>query len=328
MRRREFITLIGGAAAATWPFATAAQQPAVPVIGFLHSASAEPTANLVRAFRKGLFDLGFIETQNVRIDFRWADGQNDRLPELAADLVRRNVNLIATPGSTPAALAAKAATATIPIVFATGSDPVAIGLVNSINHPGGNATGIDFETVEMQGKAIELLHQLLPNAVHFTALVNPTYVFRQALVKNMQAGAASLGLQLEVLDASTDGEIENAFKVAAQRPGTPLIVGPDPFFTSRRSKLAALQAGYAVPTMYDLREFAEGGGLISYGPELRNVYREAGTYSGRILKGEKPAEIPVVLSTKFEMVINVKTAKSLGIAVPDRLLALADEVIE
>jgi ABC-type uncharacterized transport system substrate-binding protein len=327
MRRRDFITLVSGFAVSS-SFVARAQQEVVPVVGFLHSASAEPTANLVKGFRKGLFDLGFIEDQNVRIDFRWADGQNDRLPELAADLVRRNVSVIATPGSTPAALAAKAATSMIPIIFAGAVDPVAIGLVSSINHPGGNATGIDFQTVEMQGKAIELLHQLLPNAAHFTALINPTYVSRQAVVKNMQASAASLRLQLEVLNASTDDEIENAFKVAAQRPGTPLIVGPDPFYTSRRSKIASLQARYAVPTMYDVREFAEAGGLISYGPDLTNAYREAGTYSGRILKGEKPAEMPVILTTKFEMVINIKTAKSLGVAVPDRLLALADEVIE
>ncbi len=326
MRRRDLITLAGGFAASRSFVARA--QPEVPVIGFLHSASAEPTANLIKGFRKGLFDLGFIEDQNVKIDFRWADGQNDRLPELAADLVRRNVSVIATPGSTPAALAAKAATSTIPIVFAGAVDPVAIGLVNSINHPGGNATGIDFETIEMQGKAIELLHQLVPNATRVTALINPTYVSRQALVKNIQAGATSLGLQLEVLSATTDSEIENAFRVAARRPGTPLLVGPDPFFTSRRSKIAVFQAQYAVPTMYDVREFAEAGGLISYGPNLANIYREAGTYSGRILKGEKPAEMPVVLSTKFEMVINAKTAKSLAIAVPDRLLALADEVIE
>jgi putative ABC transport system substrate-binding protein len=327
MERREFITLLGGAAAA-WPLAAHAQQPPVPVIGFLHSASAEPTANLVKGFRKGLFDAGFIEGQNVEIDFRWADGQNDRLPELAAELVRRNVSVIATPGSTPAALAAKASTSIIPIVFATAADPVVIGLVSSINHPGGNATGIGFQTVDMQGKAIELLHQLVPNAVHFTALINPTYVARQAVAKNMQASAAALGLQLEILNASTDDEIESAFKVAAQRPGTPLLVGPDPFYTSRRSNIARLQARYAVPAMYDVREFAEAGGLISYGPDLTNAYREAGTFSGRILKGEKPAEMPVVLSTKFEMVINAKTAKSLGIVVPDRLLALADEVIE
>src|SRR5690349_6490392 len=251
MRRREFITLLGSAA--TWPFGVHAQQVATPVIGFLHSASAEPTANLVKGFRKGLFDSGFIEDQNVRIDFRWADGQNDRLPELAADLVRRNVSVIATPGSTPAAFAAKAATSTIPIVFAGGADPIAIGLVNSINRPGGNVTGLYFETVEAQGKAIELLHQLLPNAAHFTGLVNPTYVSRQAVVKNMEAGAANLGLQIEVLNASTDDEIENAFRAAARRPGTPLIVGPDPFYTSRRSKIASLQLRYAVPAMYDLR---------------------------------------------------------------------------
>jgi putative ABC transport system substrate-binding protein len=328
MRRRDFITLIGGVAAANRPFAATAQQPAVPVIGFLHSASAEPTANLVKGFRKGLFDLDFIEGQNVKIDFRWADGQNDRLPELAADLARRNVSVIATPGSTPAAIAAKAATSIIPIVFAGGADPVAIGLVNSINHPAGNVTGVYFETVEMQSKAIELLHQLLPNTLHFAALINPTYVSRQAEVKSMHSGAANLGIALEVLNASNDDEIENAFKVAAQRPGTPLIVAPDPFYTSRRATIASLQVRYAVPAMYDLREFAEAGGLISYGPDLTNVYREAGTYSGRILKGEKPAEMPVVLSTKFELVINAKTAKSLGIAVPDRLLALADEVIE
>jgi putative ABC transport system substrate-binding protein len=326
MRRREFILALGGAA--TWPLAARAQQPAMPVIGFLHSASAEPTANLVKGFRKGLFDLGFIDGQNVSIEFRWADGQNDRLPALAAELIRRNVSVIATPGSTPAALAAKAASSIIPIIFATGADPVAIGLVKSINQPGGNATGVNFETSEAQGKAIELLHQLLPNAPQLTALVNPTYVSRETLVKNMQAGAASLGLQLQVLNASSDGEIENAFRVAAQRPGTPLLVGPDPFFTSRRFRIASLQAHYAVPTMYDVREFAEAGGLISYGPNLANIYREAGTYSGRILKGEKPADMPVVLSTKFEMVINVKTAKSLGVAVPYKLLALADDIIE
>jgi putative ABC transport system substrate-binding protein len=326
MRRREFIALLG--TAATLPFPVRAQQTTMQMIGFLHSASAEPTANLVKGFRKGLFDIGFVEGQNVGIEFRWADGQNDRLPALATELVRRDVSVIATPGSTPAALAAKAATSTVPIVFATGADPVAIGLVNSINHPGGNATGVNFETIEAQGKAIELLHQLLPNAAQLTALVNPSYVSREALAKNMQAGAASLGLQLEVLNASSDAEIENAFRVAAQRPGTPLLIGPDPFFTSRRFKIASWQAHYAVPTMYDVREFAEAGGLISYGPNLANIYREAGTYSGRILKGENSAEMPVVLSTKFEMVINAKTAKSLGIAVPDRLLALADEVIE
>jgi putative ABC transport system substrate-binding protein len=326
MRRREFIALV--ASAATWPLAVSAQQTATPVIGFLHSASAEPSASLVKAFRKGLFDVGFIDGQNVTIDFRWADGQNDRLPGLASDLIRRNVRLIATPGSTPAALAAKAATNTIPIVFASGADPVAIGLVGSLNHPGGNVTGIGFETTEITGKVFELLHQLLPNAMHVVALINPTSGFSQAVVKNMQASANALGLQLEVLNASTDSEIENAFANVGQRSSTSLVVGPDPFYTSSRTKIVQLAAHYAIPTMYVLREFAQSGGLISYGPDLTNAYREAGTYSGRVLKGEKPAEMPVLLPTKFDMAINVKTAKSLGIAVPDRLLALADEVIE
>jgi putative ABC transport system substrate-binding protein len=326
MERREFIILFGGTAAAAWPRVARAQQ--IPVIGFLHSASAEPNANLVKVFRKGLFDVGFIDDRNVTIDFRWADGQNDRLPGLASDLVRRHVSLIATPGSTPAALAAKAATTNIPIVFASGADPVAIGLVGSLNHPGGNVTGIGFQTTEITGKAFELLHQLLPTAVHVIALINPTTGFSQVVVKNMKLSTAALGLQLEVLNASTDEEIGNAFAMVAQRSSTPLIIGPDPFYTSRRAKIVLLAARYAIPTMYILREFAQAGGLISYGPDLTNAYREAGTYSGRILKGEKPADMPVVLPTKFDLVINVKTAKSLGLAVPDRLLALADDVIE
>lgn len=326
MTRREFIAFVGSAL--TWPLSVAAQQPTMPVVGFLHSASAALTANLVKGFRKGLFDLGYVEGQNVEIIFRWADGQNDRLSELAADLVRSNVSVIATPGSTPAALAAKAATSIIPIIFATAADPVAIGLVSSINRPGGNATGVDFQTVQMQGKAVELLHQLVPRAAHIIALVNPTYAPSQAVAKNIQASATTLRIQLELLQASTEGEIENAFRVAAQRPGTPLLIGPDPFFTSQRFKIASLQARYAVPTMYDVREFAQAGGLISYGPNLTDAYREAGHYSGRILKGEKPAEMPVILTTKFEMAINVKAATTLGIAVPERLLALADEVIE
>ncbi len=326
MRRREFLSGLGLTAA--WTFAAGAQEQTNPVIGFLHSASAGSNANLVNAFRKGLFDLGFIEGQNVSIEFRWADGQNNRLPELAADLVRRHVSIIAAPASTPAALAAKAATSTIPIVFATAADPVSIGLVKSINHPGGNATGIDFQTGEMQGKAIELFHQLLPNAAQVIVLINPAYVARESILKNMQASADDLGIRIKVLNANTDGEIENAFRVAAQSPGTPLLIGPDPFYTSRRTIIASLQARYGVPSMYDVREFAEAGGLISYGPNLTNVYRDAGTYSARILKGEKPADMPVELATKFELVINLKTAKSLSIPVPDRLLALADEVIE
>jgi putative ABC transport system substrate-binding protein len=325
--RRQFISALGGATVA-WPLATHAQQPVMPVVGFLHSASAEPNASLVKAFRKGLFDTGFVENQNVTIEFRWADGQNDRLPELANDLVRRHVSVISTPGSTPAALAAKAATATIPIVFATGADPVAVGLVGSLNHPGGNVTGIGFESVEIAGKAFELLHELLPKATRIAALIYPNSAFSDAATKKIQASAVALGVQVDVLNASTESEIENAFAGVGQRPDTPLIVGPDPFYTGRRLQIVQMAAHYAVPTMYLAREFAEAGGLISYGPDQTNAYREAGTYTGRVLKGEKPTDLPVMLPTKFDMIINLKTAKTLGIAVPDKLLALADNVIE
>jgi putative ABC transport system substrate-binding protein len=325
--RRQFISALGSAAAA-WPLVARAQKNTMPVVGFLHSASAEPNANLVKAFRKGLFDVGFVENQNVTIEFHWADGQNDRLPELAADFVRGHVSVISTPGSTPAALAAKAATATIPIVFATGADPVGVGLVGSLNHPGGNVTGIGFESVEIAGKAFELLHELLPKEARIAALIYPNSAFREAATKKIQTSATALGVQLDVLNASTDSEIDSALASLAQRPGTPLIVGPDPFYTGHRVQIVQMAARYAVPTMYVLREFTEAGGLISYGPDLTNAYRETGTYTGRVLKGEKPAELPVVLPTKFDMVINLQTAKTLGIAVPDKLLALADEVIE
>jgi putative ABC transport system substrate-binding protein len=326
MRRRQFIALFGGVAA-TWPPAARAQQPTMPMIGFLHSASAEPNAAMVKAFRKGLFEGGYVEGRNVTIEFRWADNQSNRLPELAADLLRHNVKVIATPGSTPAALAAKATTATIPIVFATGADPVAVGLVDSLNRPGGNVTGIGFETVEIVGKAFELLHELLPKA-HVTLLMYPNSAFSDAVMKKIQASAASLGVQVEVLNAGTESEIDNAFANVARQPGTAIMVGPDPSYTSRRVQIVSLAARYAVPAMFNLREFTEAGGLISYGPDLANAYREAGTYTSRILKGEKPADLPVMLPTKFDMVINLKTAKSLGIGVQDRLLALADEVIE
>jgi len=327
MKRREFIKVLGGAVIAC-PLTARAQQATTPVIGFLHSASLEPNVKLVAAFRKGLFDAGFIEGQNVAIEFRWADGQLERLPELAAELVRRKVAVIATPGSTPAALAAKAATTTIPIVFATGGDPVALSLVASLNRPGGNVTGISFESTEIAAKSLGLLHRVLPRAVRIAVMVNPDIPFTETVVKNLQVGATSLGLTLEVLHASTDGEIEAAFAKIAQRPGTPVLLGPDPFYTSRRVEIVSLAARYSLPAMYVLREFAEAGGLISYGPDLTNAYREAGTFSGRILKGEKPTEMPVVLPTKFELVINRKTAKMLGLAIPDQLLALADEVIE
>ena len=326
MNRREAIALIGGAA--VWPFSARAQQPPIPVIGFLHSASLEPNVNLVAVFRKGLYDAGFVEDRNVAIEFHWADGHVDRLPDLAADFVRRNVALIATPGSTPAAVAAKAATATIPIVFATGGDPVVLGLVTSLNRPSGNVTGISFESAEITGKSLGILHELLPQAARVAVVANPSFPFTETVIKNLQAGAASLGLQLEVLHATTDGEIEAAFGKIVQWPGTPVILGPDPFYTSRRVEIVSLATRYSLPTMYMVREFAETGGLISYGPDLTNAYREAGAYAGRILKGEKPADMPVMLPTKFELVINRKTAKALGLTIPDKLLALADRIIE
>src|SRR5262249_31286618 len=327
MKRREVIKLIAGAAFAE-PVMARAQRATMPVVGFLHSAPPEPTVNFVKAFRRGLFDGGFVENQNVAIEYRWEGGLLDQLPELAADLVHQKVAVIATPGSTPAALAAKAATTTIPIVFAVGSDPVDVGLVASLNRPGGNVTGIAFESVEIAGKSLGLMRELLPQETRIAVLVNPNSVFSAAVVKSMQSGAAILGLQLELLHASTDGEIESAFADLAKRPGIPMLLGPDAFYTSHRAEIVSLAARHAVPTMYVLREFAEAGGLISYGPDLTNAYREAGTYTSRILKGGKPAELPVVLPTKFDMVINLKTARTLGITISDRLLALADEVIQ
>jgi putative tryptophan/tyrosine transport system substrate-binding protein len=327
MRRRDFITILGGAAAA-WPHSARAQQPAMPVVGFLHSASPEPIVKLVAAFRKGLFDEGFIEGQNVVIEFRWAAGQVGRLPELAEDLVRRKVAVIATPASTPAALAAKSATATIPIVFAIGGNPVALGLVASLNRPGGNVTGISFETTEIAGKALGLLRELVPHAARIVALVNPDSAFTPAVVRSLMSGAATLALQIEVFHASNDSEIEATFANIGQQPGTALLLGPDAFYLSRRAEIVALAARHALPTMYIVREYAEIGGLISYGPDLTNAYREAGTYTGHILKGEKPADLPVLQPVKFELVINLKTAKALGLSIPDKLIALADEVIE
>jgi putative tryptophan/tyrosine transport system substrate-binding protein len=328
MRRREFITLLGGTTV-VWPLAARSQQPAMPVIGFLHSASLEPFVNFVEAFRKSLSESSFADGRNVAIEFRWANGQLDLLPELAADLVRRNVALIATPGSLPAALAAKDATKTIPIVFAIGADPVALGLVASLNRPGGNITGVSFETTAIGAKALGIFHELVPHADRFAVVVDPSVAFTgAAFIENVRAGAATLGLRVDVLHAGTENEIEAAFTTAAQQRGTALLLGPDPFYTSRRVKIVALAERYAVPAMYILREFAEAGGLISYGTDLTNAYREAGAYAARILKGEKPVDMPVVLPTKFELVINSKTAKSLNLTVPDRLLALADEVIE
>jgi putative tryptophan/tyrosine transport system substrate-binding protein len=326
MRRREFIAMLGIAAA--WPLTARAQQAAMPVVGFLHTGSLELNGKFLVGFRQGLAQSGFIEGKNVRIEFRWAAGQDERLPELAADLVNRRVSVIASPASTPAALAAKAATATIPIVFATGGDPVALGLVASLNRPGGNVTGIAFQTVELAGKELALLHELLPQARRFVALVNPNLALSDTVIKGLQPAAAALGLQVEIVRATTDREIEAAFARLSRSPGIALLLGPDPSFTSRRVQLVALAARYALPAIYVAREFAEVGGLISYGPDLTNAYRETGLYSGRILKGENPADLPVAQPTKFELVINLQTARTLGLAIPEKLLALADEVIE
>jgi putative ABC transport system substrate-binding protein len=327
MRRRTFITLLGGAAA-TWPLVTQAQKPAIPVIGFLHSGSPKPTAHLVAAFRKGLGETGYLDGQNVAIEFRWAEGQYDRLPELAADLVRRRVAVIATPGSTPAALAAKAATTTIPIVFATGGDAIALGLVASLSRPGGNLTGYSLLNTELTAKRLGFLRELVPGAAHFVALVNPNSDLTNPAIKDLQAGAATIGLQIEILSAGSDHEIDAAFASLAQKPGSTLIVTPDQFLASRDAQIVALAARHAVPAIYPLREYSIAGGLISYGPNFADAYQQVGIYTGRILKGEKPADLAVQQSTKFELVINLKTAKALGLTVPFGLLNAADEVIE
>ena len=284
-------------------------------------------SNFVAAFRKGLSEAGYVEGQNVAIEYRWAEGQVDRLPELAADLVRRRVSVIATPGSTPAAIAAKAATTTIPIVFAIGADPIELGLVASLNHPGGNVTGVSFHNTELQAKALELLRELAPRAVRIVATCQSSVRVHRGSCRPAGRRRQSWRTD-EILNASTEAEIETAFATISQPPGSALLVGPDPFFTFRRTQIISSATRQALPTMYALREFAEAGGLIAYGPNLTSAYREAGTYTGRVLKGEKPANIPVVQPTKFEMVINLKTAKALGLAIPDKLLALADEVIE
>ena len=324
MNRREFIMLLGGAAA--WPLAAGAQQSGMTVVGFLHSGSPEPYVNFLTAFRKGLAESGYVEGQNLAIEYRWAAGRDDRLPDLAADLIRRRVAVIATPGSTPAALAAKAATAAIPIVFAVGSDPVAMGLVTSLNRPGGNVTGVTFQTVELVAKRLGMLRELAPGANRFVALVNPNTAFTESVIEDLQASASALGLPIEILRAGTGREIDAAF--AGIKPGDALFVGPDAVFTNRRAQIVTLVTRHALPAIYYAREFAEIGGLMSYGPDLVKLYQQAGIYVGRVLKGEKPADMPVAQPTKFELVVNLNTARALGIAIPSTLLALADEVIE
>jgi putative tryptophan/tyrosine transport system substrate-binding protein len=327
MRRREFITLLGSAAAAC-PLAARAQQPTTPVIGFLDAKSADSSTHYVTAFRQGLKEAGYVEGQNIALEFRWADGQYDRLPALAADLVRRQVAVIAVI-SPNAALAAKAATTTIPIVFQTGTDPVEVGLVTSLNRPGGNLTGISRLAAELAPKLLELLRQTAPNAAVIAFLMNPSAYNAELKTQEAQAAARSLGLQqLQVLNAETEHDIDAAFATLIQRPAGALVIGQDVFFNSRIEQLADLALRYAVPAIYSLREFAAAGGLMSYGASLADQYRLVALYVGRILKGEKPADLPIQQATKFELVINLKTAKALGLTVPPSVLAIADEVIE
>ena len=327
MNRRDFITLLGGAAA-TWPLAARAQQAATPVIGFLSSTSSGPYARFVAAFLQGLKEAGFVDGQNVTIEYHWGDGQFDRLPALADDLVRRQVAVIAVGGGGVTALAAKNATSTIPIVFAFGSDPVKLGLVASLNRPGGNITGASNLAVALGQKRLELVRDMLPRAIAIGFLMNPASPNAAFDLSDMQAATRTLGQQLTILNASTEREIETAFVSLMQQRAAALVIQPEPFLFSRRDQLVALAARDAIPAVYFDRAFPAAGGLISYGLDFRDVNRQAGIYAGRILKGAKPADLPVVQSTKFELVINLKTAKALGVEVPPTLLALADEVIE
>ena len=326
MKRREFITLLGGAAVAV-PLAARAQQPAMPVIGFLRGSSIDRSTHLVTVFRRGLKEAGFVEGQNVAIEYRSAEGESDRLPALAADLVRRPVAIIVATGGSAPALAAKAASARIPIV-ASAEDPVRLGLVASLNQPGGNVTGVTLLTTDIGSKRLGLLHELVPTAVIVALLHNPKNPDAERHLQDVQSAARSLGLQIRVLHASNEGEIDIAFvALARERPG-PLLVSTDPFLTSRREQSVTLANHYKLPALYEWREFADSGGLASYGPSHTEAYRLIGIYAGRILKGTNPAELPVIQSAKFELVINLKTAKALGLEVPPTLLARADEVIE
>jgi putative ABC transport system substrate-binding protein len=326
MNRRGFITLLAGAAVA-WPVAARAQQPGnLPTIGFLHSASPSDWVPYVTAFRNGLKETGYVEGQNVAVEYRWADGQDARLPALAADLVYRQVAVIAT--GTASGLAAKAATTTIPIVFGTGGDPVTLGLVTSLNRPGGNATGVSFFASALGAKRVGLLRELVPQVTVIVALVNPNFPEAASQISDVNEAGRKLRVRILVLNASNESEIDTGFATLAQQRVDALVVGADLFFAARRNQIVALSARYAIPAIYSFREFAAAGGLMSYSPSLTDTYRQMGIYVGKILNGTKPADLPVMQPTRFELVLNFKTAKALGLTIPPGLLAIADEVIE
>ena len=328
MRRREFISLLGGAAA-TWPLAARAQQPTMPVIAFLSGRSADVSVRVAAAFRKGLNETGYVEGQNVTVEYHWLDGQYDRLPALLADLARRRVAVIATPGSAPASLAAKAATATIPIIFGVGEDPVRLGLVASLARPGGNVTGINFFVAELVAKRLRLLHDMVPKAVSVAVVVNPANVTNtETTLGVVQEAAHAIGLKIRTVNAGTIGEIDVAFASFARERPDALFVAPDGFLVSRAVQFATLTARDKIPATYPDRDMAAVGGLMSYGTDLADMYRQVGVYTGRILRGDKPTDLPVLQSTKFEFVINLQTARALGIDLPPGVLSIADEVIE
>jgi putative ABC transport system substrate-binding protein len=327
MIRREFITLLGGAAVA-WPLAARAQQPVMPVVGFLSGRSLGESAAVVNAFRQGLAENGYVEGKDIAIEFRWADGRYDRLAALATEMVARQLEVIAATGGSVSGLAAKSATGTIPIVFSSGGDAVKLGLVASLNRPGGNVTGVNLVFGALGAKRLELLHSLVPAAAAIAMLVNPNYPSAASEVQDVEAAGRTLGLRISIFNARTESEFKPAFTALAEQKAAALLVADDPYLVSQRDRIVQLAARYAVPAMYITRDFADAGGLMSYGPSIIDAYRLVGVYTGRILKGEKPADLPVVQPTKFDLVINLKTARALGLTIPDKMLALADEVIE